>query len=130
MTRESDEYVALRKRVSIGHQYEADAFISLHYDATDNSSISGFTTYYLNGNQKGLAESIHSGLASKIDLKDRGTQQGNYLVLRENRQKAVLIELGFLSNVSEERVITTEKFREQATLGIYQGILDYFEVNE
>ncbi|WP_107951076.1 SH3 domain-containing protein [Lysinibacillus parviboronicapiens] len=130
MTRESDEYVALRKRVSIGHQYEADAFISLHYDATDNSSISGFTTYYLNGNQKGLAESIHSGLASKIDLKDRGTQQGNYLVLRENRQKAVLIELGFLSNASEERVITTEKFREQATLGIYQGILDYFEVNE
>ncbi|EON71363.1 cell-wall amidase lytH [Lysinibacillus sphaericus OT4b.31] len=130
MTRESDEYVALRKRVSVAHQHEADAFISLHYDATDNSSISGFTTYYLNGNQKGLADSIHNGLASKIDLKDRGTQQGNYLVLRENRQKAVLIELGFLSNANEERVITTEKFREQATLGIYQGILDYFEVNE
>ncbi|MFJ7950079.1 SH3 domain-containing protein [Lysinibacillus sp. NPDC096418] len=126
MTRESDEYVALRKRVSVAHQYDADAFISLHYDATDDSSVSGFTSYYLNGNQKGLAEAIHKGLGSKINLRDRGTQPGNYLVLRENRQKAVLIELGFLSNAGEERVITTEKFREQASLGIYQGILDYF----
>ncbi|WP_421927586.1 SH3 domain-containing protein [Lysinibacillus capsici] len=130
MTRESDEYVALRKRVSIAHQYEADAFISLHYDATDDSSINGFTSYYMNSNQKGLAEAIHDGLSSKLDLRDRGTQQGNYLVLRENRQKAVLIELGFLSNSSEERVITTAKFREQATLGIYQGILNYFNEQE
>lgn len=126
MTRESDEYVALRKRVSVAHQYDADAFISLHYDATDDSSVSGFTSYYLNGNQKGLAEAIHNGLASKVNLRDRGTQPGNFLVLRENRQPAVLLELGFLSNAGEERVITTEKFREQATLGIYQGILDYF----
>ncbi|MEK5232674.1 SH3 domain-containing protein [Lysinibacillus sp. FSL K6-0232] len=130
MTRESDEYVALRKRVSIAHQYEADAFISIHYDATDDSSINGFTSYYMNSNQKGLAEAIHDGLASKVDLRDRGTQQGNFLVLRENRQKAVLVELGFLSNSSEERVITTAKFREQATLGLYQGILNYFNNEE
>lgn len=130
MTRESDEYVALRKRVSIAHQYNADAFISIHYDATNDSSVSGFTSYYLNDNQKGLAQAIHNGLASKINLKDRGTQPGNYLVLRENRQKAVLLELGFLSNIAEERTITTEKFREQATLGIYNGILDYFNAND
>ena len=130
MTRESDEYVALRKRVSIAHQVDADAFISIHYDATDDSSVSGFTSYYLNSYQKGLAEAIHNGLASKLDLRDRGTQPGNYLVLRENRQKAVLLELGFLSNGAEERTITTEKFREQATLGIYNGILDYFNEND
>ncbi len=126
MTRESDEYVALRKRVSIAHQYEADAFISIHYDAIDDSSINGFTSYYMNSNQQGLAEAINNGLSNKIDLKNRGTQQGNYLVLRENRQQAALIELGYLSNSSEERVITSAKFREQATLGIYQGILNYF----
>ncbi|MEQ6355414.1 SH3 domain-containing protein [Lysinibacillus sp. M3] len=130
MTRESDEYVDLRKRVSIAHQYEADAFISIHYDATDDSSINGFTSYYMNSNQQGLAEAINNGLSNKIDLKNRGTQQGNYLVLRENRQKAVLIELGYLSNGSEERVITTAKYREQATLGIYQGVLDYFNEHQ
>ncbi|MEG0258483.1 MAG: N-acetylmuramoyl-L-alanine amidase [Lysinibacillus sp.] len=126
MTRESDEYVALRKRVSTSHQHEADAFISLHYDANESSSVSGFTTYYQNSNQLGLAQAVHEGLGSKINIKDRGTQPGNFLVLRENRQKAVLIELGFLSNASEERIITAAKFREQAALGIYQGIMNYF----
>ncbi|WP_342598476.1 SH3 domain-containing protein [Psychrobacillus sp. FSL H8-0483] len=127
MTRESDQYVDLRKRVSIGHQVSADAFISLHYDAVDNSSVRGFTSYYMHGYQKELAQYVHDGLADMISLKDRGTQPGNYLVLRENKQKAVLVELGYLSNPTEERNVTTPKFREQATHGIYNGIINYFD---
>ncbi len=127
MTRESDEYVDLRKRVSIGHQVDADAFISLHYDAIDNSSVRGFTTYYMHGYQKELAKYVHNGLGNMISLKDRGTQPGDYLVLRENKQKAILIELGYLSNPSEERNVTTQNYREQATHGIYNGIINYFD---
>jgi len=127
MTRESDVYVDLRKRVSISHQYAADAFISIHYDATDDSSISGFTTYYTNSFQRKLAEYVHEGLSKKLTLRNRGVQPGNYLVTRENKQEAILIELGYLSNPSEESIVTTDFYREQATLGIYQGILKYFD---
>lgn len=127
MTRESDVFVDLRKRVAVSHQAGADAFISIHYDANEDSSVSGFTTYYTNGYQKELAEYVHDGLASKVNLKDRGPRFGNYLVLRENRQHAILLELGYLSNASEERAITTDYYREQATLGIYQGLLNYFD---
>lgn len=127
MTRESDIFVDLRKRVAVSHQASADAFISIHYDANEDSSVSGFTTYYTNGYQQKLAEYVHEGLASKVNLKDRGPRFGNYLVLRENRQNAILLELGYLSNPSEERAITTDYYREQATLGIYQGLLNYFD---
>lgn len=127
LTRESDIYVDLRKRVSISHQNGADAFISIHYDATEDSSISGFTTYYTNSYQQELAEYVHNGLSEKVTIRDRGVQPGNYLVTRENKQPAILIELGYLSNPSEERIVTTDYYREQATLGIYQGILDYFD---
>ncbi|MFX3674478.1 MAG: SH3 domain-containing protein [Paenisporosarcina sp.] len=127
MTRDSDVYVDLRKRVAIGHQLAADAFISVHYDATDSSSINGFTTYYMHNYQKELAESVHKSLGKKLTLRDRGVQPGNYLVLRENRQQAILIELGFLSNPTEERAVTTEQFREQASLGIYNGVVSYFD---
>lgn len=129
MTRESDTYISLRKRVSVSHQHGADAFISLHYDANPDTSITGFTTYYTHSSQKSLASSINDGLASTITLRNRGAQPANFLVLRENRQNAVLIELGFLSNPSEERVLTTEMFREQATHGIYQGLLEHFDAN-
>lgn len=127
MTRESDTYVSLRKRVAVRRQSQADAFISLHYDANPDSSITGFTTYYTHSNQKSLASSINNGLASTINLRNRGAQPANFLVLRENRQNSILIELGFLSNPSEERVLTTEMFREQATHGIYQGLIDHFD---
>lgn len=127
MTRDSDVYVDLRKRISIGHQIAADAFISVHYDSTDSPSINGFTTYYMHNYQKGLAQSVHKALGEKLSLRDRGAQPGNYLVLRENRQQAILIELGFLSNPSEERLVNTDQFREQASLGIYNGIVSYFD---
>ena len=123
MTRESDVFVDLRKRVAISHQYAADAFISIHYDALEDSSVHGFTTYYTNSYQKELAEYVHAGIAKKVSLTDRG----DYLVLRENRQNAILLELGYLSNPSEERAITTDYYREQASLGIYQGLLNYFD---
>lgn len=129
MTRDSDTYISLRKRVAISQQADADAFISLHYDANPDSSITGFTTYYTHGNQKSLATSVNDGLASTISLRDRGAQPANFLVLRENRKNSILIELGFLSNPSEERILTTEMFREQATHGIYQGLLEYFDAN-
>lgn len=127
MTRDSDVYVDLIKRVALSHQLAADAFISVHYDATDSSAINGFTTYYTNGYQKELALSVNESLGNAISLRDRGAQPGNYFVLRENRQNAILIELGFLSNPSEERAVTTEKFREQASLGVYNGIINYFD---
>jgi N-acetylmuramoyl-L-alanine amidase len=128
-TRETDTYVSLRKRVAISNQHAADAFISLHYDANPDSSVAGFTTYYTHAHQQALAASVNEGLASSVNLRNRGSQPGDFLVLRENRQNAILIELGFLSNSAEERAVTSDMFRERATHGIYQGLLDYFNAN-
>lgn len=129
LTRETDTYVALHKRVAISHQHDADAYISVHYDATLDSSISGFTTYYTYNWQKELANEVNNGLDSSLSIRNRGVQPGNFFVLRENRQNAILIELGFLSNASEERIIKTDTFREQAAHGIYNGLLNYFNKN-
>ncbi|MBO0587050.1 N-acetylmuramoyl-L-alanine amidase [Sporosarcina sp. E16_8] len=128
-TRETDTYVSLRKRVAISNQHAADAFISLHYDANPDSSVAGFTTYYAHAQQQALASTVNEGLASSVNLRNRGSQPGDFLVLRENRQNAILIELGFLSNSAEERTVTSDMFRERATHGIYQGLLDYFNTN-
>jgi len=129
LTRETDTYVTLRKRVATSHQYAADAFVSIHYDATLDSTVSGFTTYYSHKRQKGLGTAINNELDASLSIRNRGVQPGNYFVLRENSQNAILIELGYLSNASEERYITTAAFREQATHGIYNGLLKYFDAN-
>lgn len=127
LTRDSDVYVGLRKRVAIAHQHAAEAFISIHYDAIEDRTISGFTTYYYHPYQQTLAQYVHEGLSNQVSIRDRGVQQGDYLVLRENKQRAILVELGYLSNPSEEKLITTELYREKATMGLYEGILNYFD---
>lgn len=126
-TRESDTYIALRKRVSVSHQHAADAFVSIHYDSVDDSSVNGFTTYYQHSFQKPLADHIHSALQQRLSLKDRGVRGGNYLVLRENQQHAVLLELGYLSNATEERSVSTAQFRETAAHAIYEGLISFFD---
>jgi len=126
LTRNSDEFVPLPKRVSISHQHAADAFISIHYDATIDPSVTGFTTYYTPGRQNTLARAVNNGLDSTLSIRNRGAQPGNYHVIRENRQNSILIELGFLSNPIEEGLLNSSSFREQATHGIYNGLLNYF----
>lgn len=127
LTRESDHYISLQKRVWSSIDDNADAFISIHYDANVDSSISGFTTYYQYQNQVGLADAVNNSLASTVPLKNRGAQKADFYVLRENKANSILIELGFLSNPSEELMINSNNFREQASYGIYKGILNYFD---
>lgn len=126
LTRDSDTYVSLPTRVSISHQYAADAVISIHHDAHIDRSVRGFTTYYSNDFQKPLAQAINRGLQQQLQLSNRGTQYGDYYITRENNRHAVLVELGYLSNGTEEQILRSNQFQEQAAYGIYVGLLNYF----
>lgn len=129
MTRNNDTYISLGSRVSTAHYQNADAFISLHFDSTNDRSVRGMTTYYYNSNQKPLGEQIHSSVISKTMLKDRGTRFGDYHVLRENRQNAILVELGYLSNPAEEMLVSTSQYQQAVANGIFDGLARYFKNN-
>ncbi|HAQ06166.1 MAG TPA: N-acetylmuramoyl-L-alanine amidase [Bacillus bacterium] len=129
LTRNNDTYISLASRVSTAHYHNADAFISIHYDSINDRSVRGMTTYYYNSKQKPLSEQIHSAIVSKTMMKDRGTRFGDYHVIRENRQKAVLLELGYLSNPAEEMLVTTPHYQETVANGIFEGLARYFKNN-
>ncbi|MEH7223128.1 SH3 domain-containing protein [Bacillus sp. JJ1566] len=127
MTRNSDNYVSLRSRVSISHYRNADAFVSIHYDSIYDRNVRGVTSYYYKNIDVGLASSIQSELVKNTGFKDRQHRQGNYQVLRENRNPSVLLELGFLSNPTEEYAVNTTNFQENVSNGIYYGLAQYFK---
>lgn len=129
LTRDSDSYLSLSSRVSTAHYHNADAFISLHYDSINDRSVRGMTTYYYNSKQKPLGEQIHASVISKTLLKDRGTRFGDYHVIRENRQNAILLELGYLSNPAEEMLVNTSQYQETVANGIFDGLARYFKNN-
>jgi N-acetylmuramoyl-L-alanine amidase len=127
MTRNSDIYVGLPSRVSMSHYRNADAFISVHYDSIRDSSVRGITSYYYKNSDVSLASALQSEIIRSTQMKSRGYRQGNYQVIRNNRQPSTLLELGYLSNVSEELTINSAGYQENVTNGIYYGLAQYFK---
>ncbi len=127
LTRNSDNYVSLRSRVSISHYRSADAFVSIHYDSIYDRNVRGVTSYYYKNSDVGLASNIQKELVKNTGFKNREHRLGNYQVLRENLNPSVLLELGFLSNPTEEYTVNTNTFQENVSNGVYYGLAQYFK---
>lgn len=130
LTREDDDYVSLSNRVKIAQRHKADAFISLHYDSAEHEAVEGITQYYFHPWQQGLAKSIEQSMVNDSILKNRGVRFGNYQVLRTNSQPSVLLELGYLSNPTEEAKVTSINYQHALASTIYNGIGSYFIFTE
>ncbi len=126
MTRQSDVYVTLSGRVNVSTAYHADAFVSLHYNSSVPSAQGITTFYYSGGKDKPMAEAVQNQLGRKTGRKNDGVRFGDFHVLRENPEHAILIELGFISNYSEEFAVTSQSFQTKAAEGITAGLEDYF----
>lgn len=126
LTRKDDIFIPLQVRVEISHLYHADAFISLHYDSINDSSVNGVTSYYYTSNQKKLATSLHKSIIEATDRKDRGVRKNEFVVIKQNKQPASLLELGYLSNPAEEQTLLSSKYQETISTAIYHGLENYF----
>lgn len=126
LTRNTDTDLSLPSRVKVSHRHNADAYISLHYDNADNQLVSGVTTYYYHSYQKSLAASISNSLGSSLQTVNRGYRFGDYHVLRENERASAILELGYLSNESDEAKVTSKQYQEDVSDAIYSGLENYF----
>lgn len=77
-------------------------------------------------NEASVAAGVLSkALARKVPFVDRGVKQAAFYVLRGTSAPAVLVEMGFVSNPSEESKLDSYRFRRKLAEGIYSGILDF-----
>lgn len=122
MTRDEHETVSLDAR-----KVEADLFISLHSDAFEDPSISGFTTFYTYPNQESLGAHLNSALDDHSLLYNRGNQSMEYQVTWQLDYPAVLIELGYLSNQFDDYILNQEEYREEMVTAIMEGLDSYLK---
>ncbi|MRX72360.1 SH3 domain-containing protein [Bacillus lacus] len=127
MTREKDVYPSLSERVAISNKSNGDAFISVHYNAHTSTSTGTMTFYYTDVKDKKLAAALQSGIAANTPLPDKGVRYGNYQVIRNNKIPSALVELGFISNPNEEKILATEDYQRKAAKGMLEGLRKYFE---
>ena len=141
MTRDSDTTVSdkgakasdieeLGARCDVANRNGADIFISIHADSFTRPEARGTTGYYYGKSTSGrgqkLADSIRRNLVEQLGTPSRGTQPCNFYVVKNTDMPATLIELGFISNKDEEKLLDSKEGVQKAAQGILDGIQDYF----
>lgn|GEM_PF-4006326 len=127
MTRTDDTFVELEDRAGMANDWPADAFVSIHGNAYEDSSVSGSETFYRYDNGLLLAEAIHEELVDAMGFRDRGIRLNELKVLTLSKVPSLLIETGYLSNVAEETAILSEEGQDRMARAIVDGLKAYFE---
>ena len=117
---------SLAARVRDANAWGADYFISLHTNAYDQASATGSEAFVFSrpSAAASLAASILTALQQETGLFDRGVfSRPSLYVLRRTTMPAILLELGFISNPRDARLMNEQPplFAE----GIYRGIKAY-----
>lgn len=120
----------LASRVDLANSQNADLLISLHCNSYSSPDVSGTTTYYNSDNPKSneslqLAKAIQAALAPVLNTNNRGVQEADYNTIKKTDMPAVLIEVAFISNPTEEKRLQDQIFRSNVAAGILKGLYSY-----
>ncbi len=123
-TRTTDKTMSLQTRSSIENKKNYDYFISFHRNAFKPEQANGaetFTYTSQTAKAKGLADKIQRELV-KVGFRNRGVKKANFHVLRKTKAPAVLMEIGFIDNTSDNKIFDN-KF-DEIVVGITKAILE------
>ena len=87
-------------------------------------ALSLFQKEYLNQSLQ-LAANVQEQFSKRVGRKDRGVQQAGFLVLWKTAMPSILIELGFISNASEERFLASADGQAYMASAIYRAFRDF-----
>lgn len=123
------QHESLQTVCNITNGYNADMFISIHCNSCKDHTGTGTETYYYNNsvNGKKMADYIHHYVSTATKLPDRGVKSSNFYVLKNTKCPAILIELGFIDNPNDERVLVNNM--ESICKTIAKGIVAYAKEN-
>lgn len=115
-------------RVNLINNSDANLFISIHMNSENSNLWSGIQVFYdkINSKNEILANILQNNL-KKVSVKKRNAKNiENLLLLKKTEIVGVLIELGFISNFNDRKVILSEDYKEKVCDLIVESIEEYF----
>ncbi|SHI31679.1 N-acetylmuramoyl-L-alanine amidase [Mesonia phycicola] len=128
-TRDNNEFISLEERVEFINNIKPDLVLSLHTNASNNTTNTGFEIYFTKNNKfKDQNYNFASKLASHLAFQNTSLgkvsiKNANFKIIKDSNAPALLIELGFLSNPDEKHFLNSE----EGQLEIANTILTFIE---
>lgn len=138
MTREThDVDISNSERAILANDYNADAFIRIHVNGSEDTSVSGILTMCQTTNNsyngslypdsRRLSECILDGVVNSTGGKKRSIIETDSMTgINWAMVPSTILEMGFFSNPEEELLLLTEEYQNKIVEGIAEGLDSYF----
>jgi len=118
----------LQRRVDMANANRADIFVSVHVNSFEEDNEYGAQTFYQPGAVGGreLACAIQSALREFLGNTTRLPKAVDYFTGRTAQMPAVVVEIGFITNPREFKLLQDPAYQSKVAFAIYAGIVRYF----
>ena len=137
MTRTTNDVdISNSERAQIANKANADAYIRIHANGSDNSSISGALTICTTRNSpyissmyrknKALSEAVLNAYVSATGCRKEYVWETDSMTGNNwSKVPTTIIEMGYMSNPSEDRRMQQSSYQKKMVRGIANGIENY-----
>jgi len=138
-TRTDDSFMEVSEESGIGNDINATVFVAFHCNSSYNIGPSGTETYFYapleipelyaqREERSRLANLIQSKMIANLNLVNRGVKDNQpYWVLKYTTMPSAIVEMGFINNPEEEKLLGQEGIQDLAAQAISDAIQEYLQ---
>jgi N-acetylmuramoyl-L-alanine amidase len=115
----------LEDQRQINHQFLFKGLAMKQGDPALERTVSDMLYRFKQSETEPLASYVARSMAYSIKMKNRGVRPSGFFVLRNTLIPAMLIEVGYLSNIKEERLLRNDDYRQSLADSLAQSIAQY-----
>lgn len=133
----ADVNISNSERAQIANDAQADAFIRIHANGSENASVEGAMTICqtpqnpyngsLASQSKRLSTCVLDAMCAGAGCKKQRVWETDTMSgINWCQVPVTIVEVGYMSNPAEDRLLSTEEYQQKLAIGIAEGIDRYF----
>ncbi len=123
LTRDSDKFVTQKERAESINKLNPDLVISLHVNSSKDKKNNGMEIFVSNKNkQKEKSEKLALDILNSFGNKNVEIKKADFHLLKNVNFSIVLLELGYLTNENDRKLLTSEKGQFKLATSILNAI--------